>query len=183
MRKRPRDDCPADSTAPALPQSANRPLDSSEAGDSTARKAKSSTMPSKPCPSPPESSDILEKELPPGTNAPLDPQEICDSVMQQAKTASRPLQASVISELEACPDPRLITEVPNYFVDGKISDDLLPPYLKGMKMDIEDSHLNCEQMNLLIYYACVLPPGREKLFSPDNVPGLVTQRLQVLLSH
>ena len=38
---------------------------------------------------------------------------------------------------------------------------------------MDNSHLTKREMCLLLYYACVLPPGRDKLFSPDNIPGLV----------
>jgi hypothetical protein len=45
--------------------------------------------------------------------------------------------------------------------------------LRGLAIDLSNCHATPEQINRLIYYVCVLPPGREHLFSPDNIPGRV----------
>ena len=80
---------------------------------------------------------------------------------------------TVLEELRTLPDPREVTDVPDYFEGEELSSDKLPPYLKGLNITTRDSHLTKDQINLLVHYCCVLPPGREKLFTPSNTPGRV----------
>ena len=80
---------------------------------------------------------------------------------------------SVLKELGACPDPREVTGIPIYFRDGELCDELLPAHLKGFKMDMSNSHLTPDELCHMLYYCCVLPPDRDKLFTPNNVPGIV----------
>ena len=83
------------------------------------------------------------------------------------------LSASVRAELDAEPDPSQCVNIKNYFENDTLQDHLLPPHLKGFRINLDDTHLTQDQINLLIHYCCVLPEGREQLFSPDNEPGLV----------
>ena len=80
----------------------------------------------------------------------------------------------VIDELLTLPDPRLLGSVPNYFEGETLSEEKLPAFLKGMKFDLSNSHLDRDQANKLIHYCCILPPGRDTLFSPTNSPGCAT---------
>jgi transposase InsO family protein len=79
----------------------------------------------------------------------------------------------VIDELSALQDPSTCHPIPDYFVGDEISDDKLPPYLRGLRIKVTQCHLTKAEINLLIYYCCVSPPGRDKLFSPENIPGRV----------
>ena len=78
----------------------------------------------------PEEQMNARPEITTNASPPPDSYEATSAALN-AKSAPRPIQASVLAELEACPDPRLITNVPNYFIDGHLSNDLLPPYMKG----------------------------------------------------
>ena len=102
-------------------------------------------------------------------SAPCDPKQ----QLHTSRVQSRQLADSVLKELGACPDPRLVTDIPNYFRDGKLCDELLPAHLKGFNMDMSNSHLTQSELCHLLYYSCVLPPGRDKLFTPNNIPGVV----------
>jgi hypothetical protein len=64
-----------------------------------------------------------------------------------------------------------ISKVPNYFDGDQLSDELLPSFLRGYRVDLSKMEVDKAQICLFIYECCVLPPGREKLFSPDNIPG------------
>ena len=77
----------------------------------------------------------------------------------------------VIHELALLPDPESFTSVPEYFHNGKLCVDLLPPYLKGLSIDLDQSHLTEAEVNLLIFYCCVHPEERDKLFNISDAPG------------
>ena len=77
----------------------------------------------------------------------------------------------VLQELALLPDPQSIGSVPDYFEKGELSVDKLPPHLKGLSIKLDQSHLTSDQVNLLIFYCCVQPAEREKLFTANNTPG------------
>jgi hypothetical protein len=62
-------------------------------------------------------------------------------------------------------------DVPDYFKDGQLNDDLLPAYLRGLRVKLDEINITREQYNRFIYECCVCPEGRDEFFSPDNVPG------------
>jgi hypothetical protein len=64
-------------------------------------------------------------------------------------------------------------QVPDYFDGDDLSDEKLPPFLRGYRYDKDKAKITKDETNLFIYEGCVLPPNREDLFSPDNVPGLL----------
>ena len=64
-----------------------------------------------------------------------------------------------------------IEQVPDYFEGTDLSDAKMPAFLKGYRIDMDKCKISRAQVNLFIYEACVLPPRREDLFSPDNIPG------------
>ena len=80
---------------------------------------------------------------------------------------------AVIDELTKLPDPRLMGSVPDYFTNNVLSAEKLPAYLKGLDITTDSSHLTKEQINQLVHYCCVLPSGRDSLFTPSNTPGRV----------
>ena len=73
---------------------------------------------------------------------------------------------SVIDEPQALPNPAAMELVPDYFEGDELSSNKLPPYLKGLNITTASSHLTKDEINQLIHYCCVLPPG-------DRVSGRV----------
>ena len=82
------------------------------------------------------------------------------------------LSESVLRELWDVPVVSPGADVPNYFnEDGQLDDAKMPSYLKGLRYDGKNTCVSRKLVNLFIYECCVLPPGRENFFSPDNIPG------------
>ena len=101
---------------------------------------------------------------------------------QKQKNKSSPTQdllSDATKELIAT-EMRLISNsnsnaliIKDYFLNNVLDDSLLPPYLKGLRLSPEDSHATEDEINSFIHHCFVTKPGREKLFTSDNTPGLV----------
>ena len=88
-------------------------------------------------------------------------------VNQDAKTG--PLDVSKLSKGEKEELLKTIN-VDEFATNGDIDPAKLPAHLKGAPLSIKTMDVSLEQLCFLIkYYLC--KKGRDKLFSPDNIPG------------
>ena len=67
-----------------------------------------------------------------------------------------------------------VESVPSYVSGGKINEELLPPYLKGLSVDADNLACNEQDFNVFIHEALILPKGRENLFTTKKEPGCAT---------
>ena len=88
-------------------------------------------------------------------------------VNQDAKTG--PLDASKLSKSEKESLLQAI-DVSEFATNGDIDPAKLPAHLRGAPLSIKTMDVSLQQLCFLIkYYLC--KKGRDKLFSPDNIPG------------
>ena len=91
----------------------------------------------------------------------------------KAKDNVNPLMTeTLLKELNSVPVLPVDAEVPDFFTNGQLDDEKLPACLKGFRVNLEDLIVTQEQFNIFIQECCVLPPDRDKLFSPNKDPGL-----------
>ena len=63
--------------------------------------------------------------------------------------------------------------IKNYFDNNELSDKKMPSYIKGLRLSPENCHATNEEINFFIHHCFETKPGREKLFTLNNTPGLV----------